>query len=65
VWSDQSEFMAISYGVNLQCVLDFYFCQSCGCFNFFIAVFLLLPAGFICSWAHILNKLSVSMVSSD
>ena len=38
LWSDQSEFMAISYDVNLQCVLDFYFCQSCGCFNISIAV---------------------------
>jgi hypothetical protein len=65
LWSDQSEFMTISYGVSLQCVLDFYFCQSCGCYNFSIDVFLLLPVGFICSQAHILNKPSVSMVSSD
>ena len=43
---------------------DFYFRQSCGCFNFSIAVFRLLPVGFVCSQAHILSKLSVSMVSS-
>jgi hypothetical protein len=65
LWSDQSDVMTLFYGFNLWGVPCFIFLSPEFFSNFSVAPFVLLPVDFICYQAHIVNKLTVSMVPRD
>ena len=64
LWADHSKFMSLIYVFNFWWV-KFYSFVSYGCFNFFCTSFPAATRGLELFSGAYLNKMSVSMTSSD